>query len=129
MNFKTTIENLMEGYKLTSIEAYSLMSTIGEGGFNEVQISALIVALSCRDVALDEINGFRNALLDLSIPVSLASYDAIDLCGTGGDGKNTFNISTLAAFVVAAAGSGAGGAGSRMGGWVAVGGGWREWRW
>ena len=104
MNFKTTIENLMEGYKLTSIEAYSLMSTIGEGGFNEVQISALIVALSCRDVALDEINGFRNALLDLSIPVSLASYDAIDLCGTGGDGKNTFNISTLAAFVVAAAG-------------------------
>ena len=104
MNFKTTIENLMEGYKLTSIEAYSLMSTIGEGGFNEVQISALITALSCRDVALDEIIGFRKALLDLSIPVSLTSYDAIDLCGTGGDGKNTFNISTLAAFIVAAAG-------------------------
>ena len=104
MNFKTTIEKLMDGYKLTSAEAYSLMNKIGEGGFNEGQISALIVALSCRDVALDEIVGFRNALLDLSIPVSLASYDTIDLCGTGGDGKNTFNISTLAAFVVAAAG-------------------------
>ena len=94
----------MLGYKLSTLEAYELMSKIGENGFNEGQNTALIIALSCRDVALEEIIGFRNALLDLSIPTTLTQYDAIDLCGTGGDEKNTFNISTLAAFVVAAAG-------------------------
>ncbi len=94
----------MSGYKLSTLEAYELMSKIGENGFNEGQNTALIIALSCRDIALEEIIGFRNALLDLSIPTTLTQYDAIDLCGTGGDEKNTFNISTLAAFVVAAAG-------------------------
>ena len=94
----------MSGYKLSTLEAYELMSKIGENSFNEGQNTALIIALSCRDIALDEIIGFRNALLDLSIPTTLTQYDAIDLCGTGGDEKNTFNISTLAAFVVAAAG-------------------------
>ncbi len=104
MNFKIIIEKLMSGYKLSTLEAYELMSKIGENGFNEGQNTALIIALSCRDIALEEIIGFRNALLDLSIPTTLTQYDAIDLCGTGGDEKNTFNISTLAAFVVAAAG-------------------------
>ena len=104
MNFKIIIEKLMSGYKLSTLEAYELMSKIGENGFNEGQNTALIIALSCRDIALEEIIVFRNALLDLSIPTTLTQYDAIDLCGTGGDEKNTFNISTLAAFVVAAAG-------------------------
>ncbi len=104
MNFKTTIEKLMEGYKLTTAEAYDLMKQIGEGGFNEGQNAALIIALSSRDISLEEIIGFREVLLDLSIPTSLTSYNAIDLCGTGGDEKNTFNISTLASFIVAAAG-------------------------
>ena len=104
MNFKTTIEKIMSGYHLTSPEAYTLMSDIGEGNFNDAQNTALIIALSSRDLALDEVVGLRKALLDLSVPTTLTSYNTIDLCGTGGDSKNTFNISTLASFVVAAAG-------------------------
>lgn len=104
MNFKTIMGNLLDGHKLSQSEAYQLMSGIGEGIFNESQNTALIIALSSRDITLEEIIGFRTALLDLSIPAELTNYDAIDLCGTGGDEKNTFNISTLASFVVAAAG-------------------------
>ena len=104
MNFKTTIEKIMTGYHLTSPEAYALMSGIGEGQFNESQNTAIIIALSSRDLALDEVVGLRKALLDLSVPTTLTTYDTIDLCGTGGDSKDTFNISTLASFVVAAAG-------------------------
>ncbi len=94
----------MSGYHLTSPEAYALMSDIGEGNFNDAQNTALIIALSSRDLALEEVVGLRKALLDLSVPTNLTSYNTIDLCGTGGDSKNTFNISTLASFVVAAAG-------------------------
>ena len=104
MNFKTSIEKIMSGYHLTSPEAYALMSDIGEGNFNDAQNTALIIALSSRDLALEEVVGLRKALLDLSVPTNLTSYNTIDLCGTGGDSKNTFNISTLASFVVAAAG-------------------------
>lgn len=104
MNFKTTIENLMNGQHLSQSEAHSLMIKIGENGFNTSQNAALTISLSNRDLELDELRGFRSALLDLSVPTSITSYDAIDLCGTGGDGKNTFNISTLASFVVASSG-------------------------
>ncbi|HET8809846.1 MAG TPA: anthranilate phosphoribosyltransferase [Flavobacteriaceae bacterium] len=104
MNFKTTMEHLMNGQQLSRSEAYHLMLKIGENAFNPFQNTALTTSLSSRDLGLDELCGFRSALLDLCVPTSIASYDAIDLCGTGGDGKNTFNISTLASFVVAAAG-------------------------
>jgi len=104
MNFKSIIEQIMQGYHLASSEAFSVMKNIGDGVYNDGQNTALIIALSSRDLSLEEITGFRNALLELSVQTNLASYDAIDLCGTGGDEKNTFNISTLAAFVVAAAG-------------------------
>jgi anthranilate phosphoribosyltransferase len=104
MNFKSTIEQIMQGYHLKGQEAFTVMSNIGDGVYNESQKTALIIALSSRDLSLEEITGFRNALLELSVKTSLTSYDAIDLCGTGGDEKNTFNISTLASFVVAAAG-------------------------
>ena len=104
MNFKTTIEQIMQGYHLAASEAFSVMSNIGDGAYNESQKTALIIALSSRDLSLEEITGFRNALLELSVKTNLTSYNAIDLCGTGGDGKNTFNISTLASFVVASAG-------------------------
>ncbi len=104
MNFKSTINLLIGGYYFTEMEAYDLMKGIGEGIFGDEQNAALIIALSSRDVSLDEVMGFRKALLELSVETTLESYDAIDLCGTGGDEKNTFNISTLASFVVAAAG-------------------------
>lgn len=104
MNFKNTIENLMNGQPLSYADSYELMTKIGENGFNQSQNTALTISLSGRDLQLDELRGFRAALLDLSVPTTIVTYDAIDLCGTGGDGKNTFNISTLASFVVAAAG-------------------------
>lgn len=104
MNFKEAIGQLMEGYTLQEEQAYAVMRGIGEGNFNEAQNAALIIALSSRDVTLEEVQGFRKALLELSVPANLQDYDTIDLCGTGGDGKNTFNISTLSAFVVAGAG-------------------------
>lgn len=104
MNFKSAIEQIMQGYHFNAIEAFTVMSNIGDGAYNESQKTALIIALSSRDLSLEEIAGFRNALLELSVKTSLTSYDAIDLCGTGGDERNTFNISTLASFVVAAAG-------------------------
>lgn len=104
MNFKPTIERIMQGYHLGSSEAFSVMKNIGDGVYNDGQNAALIIALSSRDLSLEEITGFRNALLELSVQTKLTGYDAIDLCGTGGDEKNTFNISTLASFVVAASG-------------------------
>lgn len=104
MNFKSTIEQIMQGYHLSASEAFSVMSKLGDGAYNDSQKTALIIALSSRDLSLEEIAGFRNALLELSVKTTLTSYNAIDLCGTGGDEKNTFNISTLASFVVAAAG-------------------------
>lgn len=104
MNFKSIIEKITQGQYLSGQEAFSLMSNIGDGAFNDSQNTSLITALNSRDLSLEEVTGFRDALLELSVKTSIASYNAIDLCGTGGDGKNTFNISTLASFVVAAAG-------------------------
>ncbi|TAE11505.1 MAG: anthranilate phosphoribosyltransferase [Bacteroidetes bacterium] len=106
MNFKDTITYLMEGNRLSTASAYDLMQRIGTGVFTDSQNAALIISLSSRDITLDELMGFRQALLELSLPTRLEQYDTIDLCGTGGDGKNTFNISTLSAFVVAGAGYG-----------------------
>lgn len=104
MEFKKVIGALMDGAKLSQEEAYELMMCMSEGFFNEGQNAAIIIALSSRDITLEEITGFRKAILSLSINTPLEQYDAIDLCGTGGDGKNTFNISTLSAFVVAGSG-------------------------
>lgn len=104
MNFKNTIENLMQGKQLSKKEAFDLMFQIGGNKYNTAQNAAFIISLSSRDLHVEEMQGFREALLALSVPTPLESYDAIDLCGTGGDGKNTFNISTLASFVVAGAG-------------------------
>lgn len=104
MQFKRAIEKLNESCFLTSEEAFSVMHSMGESAYNDSQKAALIIGLSSRDLALEELIGFRNALLELSVKTMLTSYDAIDLCGTGGDEKNTFNISTLASFIVAAAG-------------------------
>ena len=82
MNFKNTINLLISGYYCSEDEAYELMKSIGAGSFTDEQNTALIIALSCRDVSLDEVLGFRKALLELSISTTLEQYDAIDLCGT-----------------------------------------------
>jgi anthranilate phosphoribosyltransferase len=77
---------------------------ISKGDYNQSQIAAFLTIFMMRTVTLEELRGFRDALLELCVPVDLAAYNPIDLCGTGGDGKDTFNISTLSSFVTAAAG-------------------------
>jgi anthranilate phosphoribosyltransferase len=77
---------------------------MAQGEYNESQIAAFITVFLMRSITIDELSGFRDALLELRVPVDLADYNAIDIVGTGGDNKNTFNISTAACFTVAGAG-------------------------
>lgn len=89
---------------LTREEACRLLQDITHGRYNDTQIAALLTVFQMRGVKVDELIGFRDALLSTRIPVDLSAYQPIDIVGTGGDGKNTFNISTCACFVVAGAG-------------------------
>ncbi|CAM3064228.1 anthranilate phosphoribosyltransferase [Flavobacterium frigoris] len=89
---------------LTSAEAKEVLVNISNGSYNPSQISAFLTVFMMRSISIEELSGFREALLDLCIRVDLSDYNTIDLCGTGGDGKDTFNISTLASFIAAGAG-------------------------
>ncbi len=101
---KTYLKKVLQHQYLTHQEAYDAMQEMASGNASAVQLAAYISATMMRPIAVEELAGFRAALLDLCNPVSLNQGDTIDLCGTGGDGKNTFNISTLASFVVAGSG-------------------------
>lgn len=101
---KETLEHLLLGNSLTETEAFDVMKGIGNGNYNSEHITAFISHYWYKSVSTNELSGFRNALLELALPLTLDTSNAIDLCGTGGDGKNTFNISTLTAVVVAGAG-------------------------
>ncbi len=101
---KKTLNKLFEHQKLSEKDAYNILLRIGKGDFNSSQIAAFLTVYLMRNISIDEIKGFRNALLDLCLKVDFSEFETIDVCGTGGDGKDTFNISTLAAFVVAGAG-------------------------
>lgn len=101
---KNILHHLFEHKTLTKEEAKEVLIQIATGNFNEFQITSFLTVFMMRSITVEELTGFREALLELCIPVDLSEYNGIDLCGTGGDGKNTFNISTLASFVVAGAG-------------------------
>lgn len=100
---KLLFEKLSNNHPLSQKEAYDLILNIKEEKFNSTQQTALMTFLINRNISVEELIGFKEALLDLSVKVKL-DKDAIDVCGTGGDNKNTFNISTLSAFVLAASG-------------------------
>jgi anthranilate phosphoribosyltransferase len=101
---KQLLIKLIECQKLSFGESKSLMYGIAQNEVNEAQIAAILTAFLIRPISIEELRGFREALIELAIRVSLNYGYGIDLCGTGGDGKNTFNISTLSTFVVAASG-------------------------
>ena len=101
---KRILNRLIEHEKLSRNEAREVLSKIAANEYNEAQVAAFITVYLMRTVSKEELMSFRDALLDLCIKVDRDGLDTIDLCGTGGDGKNTFNISTLSAFVVAGAG-------------------------
>jgi anthranilate phosphoribosyltransferase len=101
---KNLLVKLIECQKLSFDEAGKLMHGIAKNELNEAQIASVLTAFLIRTISIEELRGFRQALIDLAVKVNLNDGYGIDLCGTGGDGKNTFNISTASAFVVAAAG-------------------------
>ncbi|MFN5984459.1 MAG: anthranilate phosphoribosyltransferase [Fluviicola sp.] len=104
-SLKIYLDKILAHKHLTFEEAYSCMFSIGTSVFTEAELSSLLTAFHFQPIDLNEIRGFRQALLDLANPIRLeSSSEAIDVCGTGGDGKNTFNISTISAFLLASMG-------------------------
>lgn len=101
---KKILNKLFDHQSLDESEAREILIRISASEFNDAQIAAFISVYLMRNISLQELSGFREALLDLCVRVDIDGSNAIDLCGTGGDGKNTFNISTLSSFVVAGAG-------------------------
>ena len=101
---KQILNRLFDHESLTREEASAVMKNIAAGTYSDAQIAAFISVYLMRSIELEEVIGFRNALLELAVPMDLSEFDALDIVGTGGDGKNTFNISTCSCFVVAGAG-------------------------
>jgi anthranilate phosphoribosyltransferase len=101
---KKILNHLFENKTFSREEAQKILTSIALGEFNSSQIAAFITAYGMRNITVEELQGFRDAMLDLCLKIDLSSFELVDLCGTGGDGKDTFNISTLASFVVAGAG-------------------------
>lgn len=101
---KEILAHLFEFKTFTRKEAYGILTNIASGKYNNSQIAAFMTAYGMRSIRVEELEGFRDAMYDLCLQLDFPDYKLIDLCGTGGDGKNTFNISTLASFVVAGAG-------------------------
>ena len=101
---KNTLEKLIAKEHLTASEAEKCLIEITEGKHHDILVSSFLTIFMTRTLSIEELNGFRNALLNLCIKVDLSDYDTIDLCGTGGDEKNTFNISTLSSFITAGSG-------------------------
>ena len=101
---KQALYRLIEHQFLTKEEAKEILLRMTAGAFNEAQVSAFITIFLMRSISVDELAGFRDALLELCVPMDFAAYNPIDIVGTGGDNKNTFNVSTAACFVLAGAG-------------------------
>ncbi|MGI9653509.1 anthranilate phosphoribosyltransferase [Chryseobacterium sp. RLHN22] len=101
---KEILQYLFNYHTLSKSEAKAIMIEIAQNKFNATEVTAFISIFLMRNITLEELKGFREALLQMAVPVNLSTNDTIDIVGTGGDGKNTINISTLASFVVAGTG-------------------------
>ncbi len=101
---KKILQHLFEHKTLSREKAKEVLLNMSRGQYNESEMSAFITVFLMRSITIEELQGFRDALLELSVKVDLGGHQLMDIVGTGGDGKNTFNISTLSCFVVAGAG-------------------------
>ena len=101
---KKILQYLFEHKSLSREQAMEVLVDISNGKYNEHEITSFITVYLMRSITIDELMGFRDALLSLAVKVNVGVDNAIDIVGTGGDGKDTFNISTLACFIVAGAG-------------------------
>lgn len=101
---KNLLNRLINHETISKEEAKNVLVNISKGQYNQSQIASFLTVYMMRSITIEELEGFRDALLELCVAVDLSEYNPIDLCGTGGDGKDTFNISTLSSFVSAGAG-------------------------
>jgi anthranilate phosphoribosyltransferase len=101
---KKILQLLFEHKSLSREQAKEVLLNIGKAMYNEHEITAFMTVYLMRSITIEELQGFRDALLELCVPVDLNGHAVLDIVGTGGDGKNTFNISTLSCFIVAGAG-------------------------
>lgn len=101
---KNILNQLINHQTLSKEDAKNVLINLSSGQYNASQMAAFMTVFMMRSITIEELTGFREALLELCIPIDFSNHDTIDLCGTGGDGKDTFNISTLSSFVVAGAG-------------------------
>ncbi|MBB1286635.1 anthranilate phosphoribosyltransferase [Flavisolibacter sp. BT320] len=101
---KKILQQLFEHKTLSRQQAKEIMLNIARGTYNDVELTAFITVYLMRSITINELQGFRDGLLELAVPVDLNGQKVMDIVGTGGDGKNTFNISTLSCLIVAGAG-------------------------
>lgn len=101
---KKILQYLFEHKTLSREQAREILTNISKGMYSEHEVTAFITVFLMRSITIEELQGFRDALLDLCVKVDLNGHKTMDIVGTGGDGKNTFNISTLSCFIVAGAG-------------------------
>lgn len=101
---KNILNRLINNELLSREEAKNVLVNISNGSYNPSQIAAFLTVYMMRSISIDELSGFREALQELCVRIDLSDYNTVDLVGTGGDGKDTFNISTLASFLTAGAG-------------------------
>lgn len=101
---KQYLNQLIDNQSLTIQQAQEALLKIGQGEANNSQIAAFLMGIQQKGITVDELEGFREAMLSLAVQIDLSDFDAMDIVGTGGDGKDTFNISTTSAFVLAGAG-------------------------
>ena len=100
---KEILNRLINQETISKQEAKNVLVNISKGLYNSSQIASFLTVYMMRSISVEELDGFREALLELCLPVNLSDFNTVDLCGTGGDGKDTFNISTLASFVTTGA--------------------------
>ena len=101
---KAILNKLYNHERLSKSEAKQVLIDIAAGNYNDAHLASFMTVFMMRPITVDELFGFRNALKELAIKVDLSDYNTIDIVGTGGDGKDTFNISTLTSFIVAGTG-------------------------
>lgn len=101
---KKILQYLFEYKTLSREQAKEVLTNISKGNYNDYEITSFVTVYLMRSITIDELQGFRDALLELCTKVDLNGFRTMDIVGTGGDGKNTFNISTLSCFIVAGAG-------------------------
>lgn len=103
-DMKNILKKLFEYKALTRAESKQAMLDIANGLFNDSELASLMTVYLMRSITIDELQGFRDGLMEMAVEADLGGFEVMDIVGTGGDGKNTFNISTLSAFLVAGAG-------------------------